>query len=274
MPELKKVAHYYSDINRRVYDDSRLKMYGDDGRHYLQTTNKSYDLISSDPTHPILGSGSIYTKEYFELCKAHLSPRGMISQYLPLHKLRLSDFLSIVKTFKTVFPDATLWLGQYHAILIASKQGNSIPIDFSRWKVETELLPDDSYFYKNPYHLAACLLLDSKQIDEITNDMELITDNQSMVEFFSFDAFAANNLPNNLNYLNQHRGGVNRAFVNVENPALLSQYIYGNQLLTDGLIEMLNDNMIGYQQALEKAITENPENQELTFLLKLNFNRR
>lgn len=273
MPELKNVAHYYKDINREVYLDPRLKMFGDDGRHFLQATNRQYDLISSDPTHPILGSGSIYTKEYFELCKAHLTDRGMISQYLPLHKLRLSDFLGIIKTFKSVFPDATIWIGQYHAILIASKQGNTLPIDFKRWKTETENLTPDPYFYNNPYHLASCMLLDEQQIDEITSDAVINTDDKSYVEFFSFDAFAADNLPNNLAYLNEHRGGVTRAFVNVEDPQLLSKFIFGNQIHTEGIISMLRNNMGAYKIALEKAIQENPENQEFPFLLKLNFSR-
>lgn len=271
IPELKNVAFHYKELNRGVYNDPRLKINKGDGRHFLQSTHKQYELISSDPTHPILGSGNIYTKEYFELCKAHLSPHGMISQYLPLHKLRLSDFLGIIKTFKTVFPDATLWLGQYHAILIASKSGKSIPIDFNRWKFEVEKLPNDPYFYSNAYHLAASMALNSIQIDEISNDAIVNTDDKSYVEFFSLDAFMTNNLPNNLSFLNQHRGGVNAAFVNIDNPSLMSTYIYSNQILTDGLVEMLKGNDSEYKNALEKAHSANPENQEYPFLLKLHF---
>lgn len=269
--DLTKVAHYYQELNDQVYNDPRLHVYNDDGRHYLQSTHKTYDLISSDPTHPILGSGNIYTKEYFELCKAHLNERGMISQYLPLHKLRLSDFLGILKTFKSVFPDATLWIGQYHAILIASKAGNSTPIDFNQWRVETEKLANDPYFYKNPYHLAACMTLDSKQLDEITADAVINTDDKSYVEFFSFDAFKAENLPNNLTYLNEHRGGVNRAFINIDNPQLMSKFIYSNRIFTEGIIAMLCGDNNGYKQALIKAQRENPENEEYSFLLKLLF---
>jgi spermidine synthase len=200
MADLKNVAHYYKELNNSVEQDPRLHVYAGDGRHFLQSSNQKYDLISSDPTHPILGSGNIYTKEYFELCKAHLTDNGMISQYMPLHKLRLSDFLGLLKTFKSVFPDATIWIGQYHAILVASKQGNSLPIDFNRWRVETTKLTPDPYFYANPYHLASCLMLDSKQIDEITEDATINTDDKSYVEFFSFDAFKSTNLVENLTY--------------------------------------------------------------------------
>jgi spermidine synthase len=273
MADLKNVAHYYKELNNSVEQDPRLHVYAGDGRHFLQSSNQKYDLISSDPTHPILGSGNIYTKEYFELCKAHLTDNGMISQYMPLHKLRLSDFLGLLKTFKSVFPDATIWIGQYHAILVASKQGNSLPIDFNRWRVETTKLTPDPYFYANPYHLASCLMLDSKQIDEITEDATINTDDKSYVEFFSFDAFKSTNLVENLTYLNEHRGGVNRAFVNIDNPQMMNQFIYGNQLFTEGIIEMFKNNNLGYKSALEKAHEANPENEEFPFLLKLNFGK-
>jgi len=271
--DLKNVAHYYKELNGEVYNDVRVKVHQGDGRHYLQSTHEKYDLISSDPTHPILGSGNIYTQEYFELCKAHLTEQGMISQYLPLHKLRLGDFLGILKTFKSVFPDATLWIGQYHAILIASKAGNSTPIDFSRWRAETEKLSKDPYFYDNPYHLAACMTLDSKQLDEITSDAIINTDDKSYVEFFSFDAFKGENLPNNLTFLNEHRGGVNRIFTNIDDPQMMSKFIYSNRIFTEGIIAMLRGDNQGYKVALEKAQHENPENQEYPFLLKLLFSK-
>ncbi|MEZ5196950.1 MAG: hypothetical protein R2764_11250 [Bacteroidales bacterium] len=112
-PGLKDAAIYFSDINENIINDPRLNFIAGDGRHFLQRTNKKYDLISSDPTLPILGSANLYSKEYFELCKAHLTEKGMVSQYLPLHKLRPQDFQGIIKTFQSVFTEATVWLGHY-----------------------------------------------------------------------------------------------------------------------------------------------------------------
>ena len=44
-------------------DAGANRLIGGDGRHYLQTARRTYDLISCDPTHPILGSGSIAVTE-------------------------------------------------------------------------------------------------------------------------------------------------------------------------------------------------------------------
>ena len=141
VPGLKEAAPFYKELNNDIINDPRLNLMAGDGRHFLQKTSKTYDLISCDPTHPVLGSGNLYTKEYFELCKAHLNNGGMISQYLPLHKLRLNDFLGLIKTFQSVFPYATVWLGQYHAILLGS--GQPLKIGFEDWSDRIKKMPEE-----------------------------------------------------------------------------------------------------------------------------------
>jgi spermidine synthase len=266
---LKDAAHYYNDLNNQVENDLRLKIYSGDGRHYLQSTSKKYDLISSDPTHPILGSGNIYTKEYFELCKNHLSKGGMVSQYLPLHKLLLKDLLGIIKTFHSVFPNATVWIGHYHAILIGSK--GTLKIDFSKWTDAISKSTKDIYFYTNPYHVAACLILDSAQIEKTTKEIKINTDDRSYLEFFSFSSFKSENLTQNLLYLSQNRSGVNNVFYNIEDKMKMNRFIKGNVLLTEGLYYFLQGNTIRFGNNLNIACKENPEDEEFPFLIKFYF---
>jgi len=180
---LRDAAGFYRDLNRNVVGDPRLRIIPGDGRHYLQATSKTYDLISSDPTHPILGSGGLYTKEYFSLCREHLNPGGMVSQYLPLHKLRPVDFLGIIKTFHSVFPDCTIWLGHYHAVLLGSLR--PIQIDFDDWSRRIAGVGQDIHFYADPYHLAANMILDGSVIEELATGLRVNTDDRSYTEFFS-----------------------------------------------------------------------------------------
>lgn len=266
---LKNAAHYYSDLNNNIEHEPRLKIYSGDGRHYLQSTSKKYDLISSDPTHPILGSGNIYTKEYFELCKAHLNQGGMVSQYLPLHKLLLKDVLGIMKTFHSVFPDATVWIGHYHAILIGSNGAGKI--DFSKWTGIISKSAKDIFFYNNPYHVAACLILDSTQIAKTTKDIKINTDDLSYVEFFSFSSFKPDNLTKNLQYLSHNRVRVNNVFYNIDDTGKMDRFVKGNILLTDGLYYFLQGNQTEFRNKLDAACKENPEDEEFPFLIKFYF---
>jgi spermidine synthase len=64
------VAQYFAKQNHDVLKDHRTQVIYDDARHYLLTTREHFDIITSDPTHPwVKGAATLYTKEYFELCK-------------------------------------------------------------------------------------------------------------------------------------------------------------------------------------------------------------
>ncbi|MHC1774556.1 MAG: fused MFS/spermidine synthase [Lentimicrobium sp.] len=268
---LKDAAHYYSGLNNNIQNDSRLQVISGDGRNYLQATGKKYDLISSDPTHPILGSGSLYTKEYFELCKSRLNPGGMVSQYLPLHKLLPDDFLGIIKTFQSVFPGATIWLGHNHAVLLGVN--GSVKVDFIKWSETIATSAKDPYFYNNPYHLAACLVLDSTSISRFPSHIRINTDNRPLTEFFRLSSFDAQNLTINLDYLNKNRADVSRIFINIPDQPMLDRFIRGNVLLTEGVSHDLKGNRREFFNKLQEAVAANPEDEEYPFLIKFNFGR-
>lgn len=266
---LKDASKYYGHINNGIEKDPRLTIISGDGRHFLQTTRKKYDLISSDPTHPILGSGSLYTKEYFQLCCDRLTPDGMVSQYLPLHKLTLDNFLGIIKTFYAVFPNATVWIGHYHAVLLGTN--GSGKIDFEKWSRNIESIGKDTYFYNNPYHLAACLVLDSAQINNFPLGIRINTDNNPYTEFFKLSSFDEKNLMENLKWLNMNRGGVERVFTNVDDAAQMDRFEQGNYLLTEAVYHYLQGNANKYIEILQQAIKANPEDEEYPFLIKFHY---
>lgn len=261
---LKDAAHYYSGLNNNIQNDKRLRVIEGDGRHYLQVTAKKYDLISSDPTHPILGSGSLYAKEYFELCKSKLNPGGMVSQYLPLHKLLPEDFLGIIKTFCTVFPGSTVWLGQSHAVLL----GAAAPykVDFETWAANISKSVKDPYFYNNPYHLAACLVLDSKAVAAFPKHIKINTDNRPLTEFFRLSSFENGNMILNLNFLDKSRPNVSDFFNNIPDSSMMQRFINGNKLFTKGIAGDLQGNRTELLVKLSEASLANPENEEYPFL--------
>ena len=266
---LKDAAKYYSHINYGIEKDPRLSISSGDGRHFLQSTRNKYDLISSDPTHPILGSGSLYTKEYFQLCRERLNPGGMVSQYLPLHKLTLDNFLGIIKTFYAVFPNATVWIGHYHAVLLGTNGSGNI--DFENWSRNIETIGKDTYFYNNPYHLAACLVLDSVQVNKFPEDIRINTDNDPYTEFFKLSSFNEENLLENLKWINMNRGGVDRVFSNVPDIAQLKRFEQGNYLLTEVVYHYLQGDANRYIEILQQAIIANPEDEEYPFLIKFHY---
>jgi spermidine synthase len=269
VPGLKEAAPFYAELNNNVIDDPRVRMMSGDGRHFLQKTSNKYDLISCDPTHPVLGSGNLYTEDYFELCKQHLNEGGMVSQYLPLHKLRLEDFLGIIKSFHSVFPNATVWLGQYHAILLGST--HPLKIDFRKWQKNVTEIPQEKFFYIDPYHFAVCVMMDEKTIQQFPENTGINTDDLSYTEFFSMNCFSEDNLTNNLTYMAENRCNIHNIFYNIDSLQMMDRYMDGNEFLVESLYYYLKGDMNQSLVELRKAVEVNPEDKEYPFLIKFNF---
>jgi spermidine synthase len=128
------VAQYFGQENYDVLRDPRTRVVFDDARHYILTTHEKFDIITSDPIHPwVKGAATLYTKEYFELCKAHLNPGGLVTQWVPLYESNLAVVQSEIATFFEVFPNGTIWSNDdegegYDVVLLGSKEPQRIDL--------------------------------------------------------------------------------------------------------------------------------------------------
>jgi spermidine synthase len=106
----KVVGEAFKNENNNVTHDARTQIYFDDARSFILTTDEKFDVITSDPIHPwVKGAAALYTKEYFEAVKAHLTPNGVVTQWVPLYESNLEAVKSEVATFLEVFPNGTVW---------------------------------------------------------------------------------------------------------------------------------------------------------------------
>ncbi|MBC8413328.1 fused MFS/spermidine synthase [bacterium] len=85
------------DIFRDMLSDKRIDLVIDDGRRVLLNTDDKYDLIMIDPLRSTSAySNNIYSKQFFELVKARLSPGGIFmvwrDEYRVLPKTVLAAF--------------------------------------------------------------------------------------------------------------------------------------------------------------------------------------
>ena len=101
---------YFGDENHHVFDNPKAHLVFDDARHFLQTTQETFDIITSDPIHPwVRGAATLYSEEYLQLVRAHLNPGGVVTQWVPLYETDIPSVKSELGTFVSVFPDTTLW---------------------------------------------------------------------------------------------------------------------------------------------------------------------
>lgn len=103
-------ARFFGKENHDVMRDRRTRIVFDDARHYVLTTRGKFDIITSDPIHPwVKGAAALYSKEYFEMVRAHLKPGGIVTQWVPLYESDFATVKSEIATFFAVFPNAAIW---------------------------------------------------------------------------------------------------------------------------------------------------------------------
>ncbi|HUP03128.1 MAG TPA: fused MFS/spermidine synthase [Bryobacteraceae bacterium] len=103
-------TRYFAQQDYDVYHNPRTHIVFDDARHYLLTTNETFDVIASDPLDVFVkGTAGLYSKEYFEAVKKHLNPGGYFSLYVPLYESDERTVRSEIATFFEAFPYGTLW---------------------------------------------------------------------------------------------------------------------------------------------------------------------
>jgi spermidine synthase len=115
-----------------------VKVVYDDGRHYIRTLpkDKKFDIITSDPIDPwVKGCAALNTVEYYEMCKAHLNPGGVMSLWIPLYESDNETIKSVISTFFQVFPDGMVFSNDsnaeegYDAILLGGVEPMRIDLD-------------------------------------------------------------------------------------------------------------------------------------------------
>ncbi|MEW6363345.1 MAG: fused MFS/spermidine synthase [Acidobacteriota bacterium] len=108
-PDVQQEGRIFAVENLRVLDNPKLELTFNDGRNHLLLTPKKYSLIVSDATNPVaFDSWTLYTREFYELCKSKLRDGGVFCQWIPI-PLPGDSLQVILKSFQSVFPHASFW---------------------------------------------------------------------------------------------------------------------------------------------------------------------
>mgnify|MGYP000530000859 CR=1 FL=1 len=187
----------FSGMNNNVLDDPRLNLIIQDGRNYVQLTEKTYDIIYSGPIHPQSnqGSAALYTKEFFEDCRKKLNKGGVHCVWLPL-SMPPEDYKIIAKTFQEVYPHSTLWMTTNspdsisHTHLIGSDRELKIDYSYVEKELKEPEIKNDiarmtTVKFTKPYEFIGQLAMGEEKLKEFTSDTHTInTDYRPYAEFY------------------------------------------------------------------------------------------
>jgi hypothetical protein len=149
-------------------------------------TERSYDVIISDSTHPgTVDSWVLYTEEFYRLCRARLKQGGLFAQWLPLHGLSVDGYKIILRTFQQVFPHASLWITDEYSVLLGAPDG--LRMDIAR--VERRLVGEAVRSTLSEVDLAdatsflANFALDERSLAAYVGDGPVNTDDRPWISF-------------------------------------------------------------------------------------------
>jgi spermidine synthase len=128
-PEVVPAHRLFASVNRRSWEDPRLQLWINDGRHFLLTTENRYDVISVDPTDPPVVYQ--YTQDFIQLCHDRLDEGGIMVQWVPLFHLSPMHLRIIMRAFLNVFAESSLWYDGT-SVLLMGRRGKPLEIDVQR----------------------------------------------------------------------------------------------------------------------------------------------
>jgi spermidine synthase len=133
VPEV--VSTYFGEQNFNVVRNPKVRIEIDDARHFLLTTDRKFDAITSDPLDPwVKGAAMLYTTEFFTLVKDRLNPGGVVTLFVQLYESNLAAVKSEIATFLEVFPNGVVFGNTqegrgYDLVLLGQVEPTRIDVD-------------------------------------------------------------------------------------------------------------------------------------------------
>jgi spermidine synthase len=124
---------FFADF-RDVIADPKAHIVVDDGRRYLLRSNRKFDVITLDPPPPIEAAASslLYSKEFYDVVKAHLAPGGILQQWFPggEENIQYAVARSVQESFPYVVAFRSIEDWGYHLLASNSPIGDITPAEF------------------------------------------------------------------------------------------------------------------------------------------------
>lgn len=181
-------AASFQNENHNAVNNPKINIVLQDGRNFLLTTRKRYDVITGEPPPPRTAfTVNLYTKDFYQAARDRLKPGGLMAQWIPLHSQSAREVDMHFKTFLSVFPHAIAWMSVANEILIIGSD-QPIQIDFQKLK-DRMAEPSVAQAMRDIYIPDATTLLSNiwfleEAMQRLSADQPMITDNRPRIEFY------------------------------------------------------------------------------------------
>jgi spermidine synthase len=168
--------------NESPLGDSRVRLHIADGRQFLSTADRRFDLITGEPPPPLTpGAANLYTREYFQLMYDRLAEGGIATYWLPVADGAVHGVSPIIRAFCDVFEDCSLWSATLFDWVLVGTHGARGPgsdAAFTQaWSDPTLGTRLREVLFESPQQFGATFIGDAAYLQSLTAATPALTDN-------------------------------------------------------------------------------------------------
>ncbi|MBI5970225.1 MAG: fused MFS/spermidine synthase [Deltaproteobacteria bacterium] len=261
-----EASGFFLESNGNALADPRVKLHVTDGRGFLFSGKKKYDIIVSGVSDPwITGVSNLFTREYFSEVKDKLNANGVAAVWFQNYRITHEELKAGLNTIADVFPHVSVWFhytDSLDLVVMASKTPHALDLE----RLKKIFSPEGGMVregllkigLKDPYDVFATYLMGNADAREYLKGAALNTDERPYLEFM---------LPKRM-YMDPGVGvkNIEDILTLVKDPAPPVEMAEGEkESFYADLGKSYNKYNFRLHQSLklfEKALEKNPENRE------------
>lgn len=187
-PSVVEAAKLFKDYNHNVLENPRVKMHAEDARSFVALSEEKYDMVNSIPTNPwMAGVCQLFTREFFQDCRARLTDGGIMVQWVQRYCLSEHDFRMVMKTFSEVFDHVHVWASSVRddfALVGSVKPLSPEYENIERLFANPETAADlERVELRTPAQAASLFVMGDGKMRELTAGSPVNTDDLNLLEF-------------------------------------------------------------------------------------------
>ena len=184
------VAPLFVPLNHSFQNNKRVQQVVADGRHFLLTSNQSFDVLTFEPPPPhAAGVVNLYSQEFYQLAKRRMRPGAVLAQWVPLRMPRPILSHIMLRAMCEEFPYVSLWLpNSMEGIAIASMEPLRLDVAQLKERMAEPGVQADLHALgiDSPEDLLAMFVASGDNLKAFIGDAPSVTDDRPRLEYYSF----------------------------------------------------------------------------------------